>query len=452
MNTVLRRIAIAALLVLGFGAAGLVCQRVGARGRYAVDYSTYGAGPTGTKGLYLLTEELGANPRRWAEDLGRLPEGGMLVALGNCRDPMLRDLSRVERETLLRWVESGGVLMVAGIDDYVTREGFGVELVGDREQCTPNEGLIGMFARARRGPRKRADDPPAEEGAGTSGGDAPQLEDLPGLLSDDPSRAYEELAESERLPEARAAVGVDPPLLGAPFVGMREPLELRVADEAAGEHLLRLDGPDGRPVAVRVPVGRGAVVALASASPFQNRDLAAQNGGVLFARLVRTLVPQGPVLFDEYHLGVGQRRSLMRYLRQAGAGPLVVQILLLVAVAVWRLGARFGSALSPPAPELGGTASYVEGVALLYAKAKDPPGAARILVRRALSRIGAHHHLDSRDPRALADALEARGRREAAQAVRAIAGATPRRRGPFGLPRFADELDALLRRAVAEPR
>lgn len=449
MRRLVRRTAVAAAVILGLGAAGLVCQRVADRGRYAVDYSTYGAGPTGTRGLYLLAEELGARPRRWAEDLGRLPDGGMLVALGSCRDRMARELGRIERRNLRRWVQAGGVLVVAGVDDYLAREDFGVELAGSGEQCTPDEGLVGMLVRAER-------DADEDEGDGDGDGEPPEaargLEDLPDAFRDDPAGTYDEVTARESPGEARVAVGAGEPLRNVPFVGLRRPLEVRVDEGVSGDTLLRLDGPDGRPAAVRVDVGRGAVVAIASASPFQNRDLASQNGGVLFARLLRAHAPEGPVIFDEYHLGVGQRRSMMRYLRQVGAGALVLQVLLLVAFVLWRLGARFGRPRRDPPPEPAGTASYVEGVGTLYAKAKDPAGAARILVRRALERIGAHHHLDPHDPEALAAALEARHRTDGAAAVRALAARADAPVGRRGLARLAAEIDRRVAEATADTR
>lgn len=98
MRRLARRAAIATAVILGLGLSGVMCQRVSARGRYVAAYSTYGSGPEGTRGLYLLAEQIGARPQRWAEDLGRLPEGGgMLVALGACETWMRRDVGRLER-------------------------------------------------------------------------------------------------------------------------------------------------------------------------------------------------------------------------------------------------------------------------------------------------------------------------------------------------------------------
>ncbi len=414
MRRLLRRVAIAAVVILGLGAAGLVCQRVSDRGRYATAYSTYGSGPEGTRGLYLLTEELGARPRRWAEELARLPERGMLVALGSCEQLMRREVDRIERENLRAWVERGGVLVVAGVTDYVDREDFAAELRGSAEQCRPRHGLLGMLARAEQraggsGPRDAPDGGPLE------------LEDLPTAARQDPVGTYEEVTAQDELLEARRAVAAAGPLEGLRAVGLRGPVRVEVDAETPAETLLRFDDDAGRAAGVRIPVGEGAVVLLASASSFTNRDLVEEGGAALFARLVREHAPAGPVIFDEYHLGVGQRRSTMRYLRQAGAGGFVVQALLLAAFALWRLGARFGGVRADAPEDPGGTASYVDGVARLYEKAADPSGAAHIVVERALARIARHHQLPSSDPARMIEAFERRGRKGPAEAVSALA-------------------------------
>lgn len=437
MSKTLRRIALGALVVLGFGAAGLVCQRVGARGRYVSSFSTYGGGPEGTRGLYLLAESLGARPARWAEDLGRLPERGMLVALGSCDQLMRRGLGRVERENLRAWVERGGVLVVAGVPDYLTKESLGIALRGSDALCRPSHGLIGMLARAE----KRAERGEPED-------DEPELEDLPDALAADPVGTYEAVTAEDEEPEARLAAAVGAPLVGIEPVGMRRALEIQLEDGVEAETLLALDGPNGRPVGVRVAIGEGAVLALSSASAFTNRELAA-GGGVLFARLVRAHAPEGPVLFDEYHLGVGQQRSMMRYLRQVGATAVIVQVLLLVAFALWRLGARFGGTRGELPPEPGGTASYVDSVAQLYRSSGDSGGAARVVVRRALGRIAAHHHLSTNDPGRMIELLTERSRHEAAEAVLALEKLLTSD-GGRGLARLIADVDELVTKGTLD--
>jgi hypothetical protein len=428
VKRIVKRVAIGIAVLLAFGAAGLMCQRVSERGRYVAAFSTYGAGPDGTRGLYLLADGMGARPRRWAEELGSLPEGGMLVALGSCDQQMRREVGRLEREELKRWIERGGVLLVAGVRDYVTMEGFGVELTGE---CRPDEGLIGMLARA-------------EEDE-----DNDELEELPGAFEEDPTGTYEEVTEIEGPHPARMATGVAPPFGALIPVGLRRPMEIELADDARATTLLTLDGPHGAPAGVRVDIGRGSVIVLASGSMFSNADLRSQGGGVLFSRIVRDAAPRGPILFDEYHLGVGQRRSMMRYLRQIGGTAVVVQLLLLCALFIWRSGARFGAPKIEPPPEPAGTASYVDGVATLYSKARDPAGAGRIVIRRALARIAAHHHLGSADPARMAELLDERKRRGAAEAVR---GLLKRQEGDAkaGLARLVEEVDALVDQARSD--
>jgi hypothetical protein len=431
-----KRVAVAAVVLGLFGVAGLVCERVSERGRYATAFSTYGAGPEGTRGLYLLAGSIGARPRRWAEELGRLPEGGgMLVALGDCGQLMRREVGRIERENLKRWIERGGVLVVAGVVDYTTMDTLGVEIVRDEERCAPRGGLIGMMARA--------------EGEGGEEDEQAQreLDELPERMSEDPVGTYDDVTEEEGVEAAHLATATDAPLLGMRPVGMRRPLGVLTAEDARATEILRLEGDEGPAVGMRVEVGRGAIIALGSASLFANRDLRTQGGGVLFARLVREHAPRGPVLFDEYHLGVGQRRSMMRYLRQVGLTGVVVQVMLLVLFVIWRSGARFGGTKTDPAPEPAGTASYVDGVAVLYEKARDPAGAGRIVIRRALARIAAAHHLGTPDAERMVKLLDERRRRVAADAVRTLAARLERGLGSGSLAKLVEEVDALVLRA-----
>lgn len=409
----LRTVLFVGLGLLALGVFGLMCQRVAARGRYAVAYSSYGAGPTGAQALYLLAGEIGARPVRWSQDLGHLPRRAMLVALGGCDNLMARPVSRFEREALAQWVDRGGVLVVAGAQDYLWKD-IGVRLERPIESCLSDTGLVGMLVRSEREAEREQDEPPQRDPGQT--GDPDGLDGLPQALRDDPSGTLDELTEEEPLP---APVWATP---GALFSGMgavplRQPATVEVTQGVDAVSLLALPGG---PAAVMVRRGEGAVVAIASASPFQNREVGNSDGGVIFARLVRELAPRGPVIFDEYHLGVGERRSFSQYVGELGGGALALQLLVVVLFVLWRWATRFGAPLvAPPAPPEG-TASYVAAFGTLYAKSKDAKGAIGLLARHALQRVAEHHHVQSASSDALAEILEQSSRSAQAAAVRQL--------------------------------
>src|SRR6185295_18217202 len=106
--------------------------------------------------------------------------------------------------------------------------------------------------------------------------------------------------------------------------------------------------------------------------------------------------------------------------RQAGATPFIVQLAFAVLLVLWRAGARFGGVREAPEPAPAGTASFVAATGRLFARASDPPGAAQILVKQALGRVAAFHHVPSTTSHKLARALAERGLTKSADAVRAI--------------------------------
>jgi hypothetical protein len=413
------RVLLAGLLGLLVFGGGFVCQRVADRGRFASEYSSYGAGPKGTRGLFLLAEALDARPRRWVEDLAALPEGGMLIALGACKG-MARKLSRYEQQELTRWVEAGGVLLVAGARHYLPKS-LGVTFEPS-DDCPQLLELVG-------GESAGSDEEAADESAADDDDD------------DDADDGDDESAVAATPPDSGSAVlggmgsddmvwtsPADALLAGLPPIAMRKPGRLVIDDKAKSARVL-LSFPDApgtmssvqREAAVAIERGRGKVIVLASASMLQNRELEAGEGGVLFGRLLAAYAPKGPLLFDEYHLGVGERRSMTRYLRNVGATPFALQLLLAALVLLWRSGARFGAIRKPRPPAPSGTASFVSALGGLFERAADPQGALRILEHQALAHVAARHHLPpSTSSQRIARALEMRGLKRAAEAVKRI--------------------------------
>lgn len=435
MSAILRRAAIALAVVGMLGATGLVCQRVGERGRWALPYSTRGSGPEGTRALYLLVARQGAEPQRWTEDLGALPDGGVLVALGGCEHLASRPLARHERERLVRWVEAGGTLLVAGAPDYLP-PALGVSLDAPSfEECLGRSGLVGMVVRSW----QRAGD---DAGAAPDGGVSPSL---PG----DPTQVAEvirETAADDAPPEPAWARPTAAPLLGMGAVGLRRAASVHVAAGTEATELLAIDGASA---GVSVRRGAGTVIALASASALTNGDLVASNGAALFMRLLRDR--EGPVRFDEYHLGAGERRSFMRWVSEIGMLPLVLQLLVVALFFAWRAGARFGAPRRSLAEEPATTASLALAVGAIFARSEDSRGALAIVVRHAIGRVAAHHRIDAQDAERLAVELRRRKREEAAGAVLGIATlAREGGRSSADLLRVTQGIDALVARATRE--
>jgi hypothetical protein len=449
------KLALAALALAFFSLSGFVCQRVADRGRFAVPFSTYGSGPQGTRALFLLAARLGYSAQRWSQDLAALPANGLLVALGDCESGMARPLSRYEAAELGRWIDQGGTLLVGGARRYLP-EKLGVTFAPEPHcdaawrfvrdpDAGDDDGEDDVPPEAFGPPKTGAHD--AGSDAGVPGGDA----GVTAASAGGTGAANEGAAREERIAWAIAS---EAPLLGLEPLPLRRPGTL-VIDEGAKAHvILRLPQTEGaaqsaRPAGVVVRHGQGRVIALASASALQNRALGIADGGLLFARLLAAYAGRGPVLFDEYHLGVGERRSMMRYLRQAGATPFIVQLAFAVLLVLWRGGARFGGVRDAPEPAPAGIASFVAATGRLFARAGDPAGAAQILVKQALGRVAAFHHLPATPAHKLARALDERGLAQAGGAVRAIGeleNRPPRDEG--GLVALSRALDDAVARAT----
>jgi hypothetical protein len=101
-------------------------------------------------------------------------------------------------------------------------------------------------------------------------------------------------------------------------------------------------------VAIRVPLGRGEIVALADAYPLSNRGLRDGDNGLLLANLARELAgnSSGVIALDEYHHGFVEREaSPQALLRMTLTGPwgyAAAQAILVGALALIAAGVRFG--------------------------------------------------------------------------------------------------------------
>jgi hypothetical protein len=254
-------------------------------------------------------------------------------------------------------------------------------------------------------------------------------------------------APSEEEEPLRWASPVGEAVIGMGAVPMTTPARIVIEDGAPHEVLFEIAG---EPAGVVMKRGRGAVVLLSSASPFQNTWLDAGLGGTLLYRLSDALAPGAPILFDEYHLGVGSSRSIVQYLRGLGAGPLMLQLLLVVALLLFRLGARFGRPALEAPPRAGGSLSYVEAVGGLYALTRDREGVLTILRRSALDRVAARLRTHAREPRAIDDEAGARLSERARAAILAFEPKEQPPKSDRALVERARAYDALVATATEE--
>jgi hypothetical protein len=107
-------IAVVLLLLVALNAASYVSETSGPDSEFNPDRSTYNAGATGTRALYDLLAESGHKVMRWREQpvalLGQSANQSpaTFVVVGKTREPFEGD----EAETVLKWVERGGRLVV----------------------------------------------------------------------------------------------------------------------------------------------------------------------------------------------------------------------------------------------------------------------------------------------------------------------------------------------------
>ena len=430
------RIGLGVCALLAAALLALTLERVAERGRFAHALSSYGSGPQGVRALYLLAGELGYKPLRWSQDLARLPARATLLALGDCESGMARLLSRYEGEELVRWLGDGGVLVVAGARHYLPK-GLGIEFEPDpRCPAKPNP-------REAESSDEQATNPDA--GLDADGGVNAELPAQAPIAPPDASLPIDAGAESNQDEETELAApepaeqSAEPTLWGVPMahplrglsiVPFRDPSSLSLANDPAVQTLMGApdtsdDAPasDVQPLVVTLQHGHGRLIVLASASMLQNSELESSEGAALFARLLGEYSAGEVVLFDEYHLGVGERRSLMQYLRQLGAMPALCQLLFGALIALWRGGARFGAVRAPAPAAPAGTTSFVSALGRLYQRVGDSAAAVRLIARAALARIAGHHGIAAVQASALESALRERGASQAHAAVQRIVAA-----------------------------
>ena len=206
--------------------------------------------------------------------------------------------------------------------------------------------------------------------------------------------------------------------------------------------------PTIRPAVLGLPLGAGRVAVLADAGIVRNSLLSEEKLVVLPQRLLEWAAPSAtsPVIFDEYHHGLGNHGSAMRAIRaaltktpagRAGVQVLLAGLLLLVAAGARPIAARARMRLERRSP--------LEHVGAL-SRAYMQKGASRLAARRLVHGIRRRHGTAARSGddeaflRRLAERHPALG-----PGVQRLVAATKKQVSPRELTELADDIDTIER-------
>lgn len=364
--------------------------------------------PDGVAGLYRAIARLGPPTAiRVTPLVDAGPLRGTLVMLQPVRPPSPREVHE-----LLEWVRGGGTLI------HAPRRG------------SPILDSLGLVRRTL------LEEGDSAEASGAS--PAAELDDGPLWSAEQP------LAEG--LPVARAARYAI-----APDTASEENEEVDDADEEPGadpvpHHPLLLSAPDSAghrwAVAVSIPLREGRIVSFADAAPLSNRFAGEAPLAVLAVRAAIVWTnPGDSVFFDEFSQGLGASRSPARatvdFLIGTPVGRASLHLGVVVLVAFFCAGLRFGAPLAPAGGPGRSSLEHVTALAAVYESAHARETAAVLM----LGRLARTAHLppphDLRDAERLLERLEKRTARP--RALRLI------RRGlsanPLDLTRVAQGID-----------
>jgi hypothetical protein len=340
------------------------------------DRSSFNAGPTGTRALYDFLHESGYQVARWRESTASLlsfngPKPATIVVIGETRIPF----TKTESKELLRWVETGGRLVVIdrspdekilpasgewtikthmtsfpwpGLNptdfEQMTREVKPLPpsqptlMARDVEKILPSRfaGAITVVPRYR------------TKAGGNSGGGSSQ-DNAAGGNSEEPADDSESDAEpTPKAEEASATVDKGPKVSPAPVTNFSDERGTLLVD---------------------YPHGKGRIVLLSDPFIVANNGINRADNLQLAINIV--VGNGGVVAFDEFHQGrAATHNALIQYFEGTPVVAICGQLALLGLAIVWSRGTRFARPLPLPQVDRRSSLEFVASMAELQQRAK----------------------------------------------------------------------------------
>lgn len=268
--------------------------------------STYSSAEWGALGLQRWVQALGYRARNLEYTEWRIPDDTAALFI---IDPQQERISDAEAQETLRWVRTGGTLILVQ-----TRPGF---------VQNPNELMQALGA---------------------------------SVVIADPDAEVEQASAAQ-------------PLLNAPPV-VSVPVKTNAALDLNRDDWVPLLQTKLGPSLVGLQEGRGYVYIAASTYPFTNAGLREPGSAPLLLNLLARVPGGGTILFDEYHHGFNTPPTLRRVALQQGWGWAVAYAVLVIVLYILLTGRRFGKPVPLPADiARRSSAEYVQSMAMLFRRA-----------------------------------------------------------------------------------
>jgi hypothetical protein len=370
-------------LLAGLNAATYVQKQTAPDSEVVPNRSTFNTGTTGTQAFYTLLAESGRKVIRW-----QVPPAALLTAGTNAPNVFVvtgtirRDFEPNEVEELLRWVSSGGRLVII---DHEPPEGFLTttanwnlkidnpqnpwlftidasdqkQMIGDTAAVKPVQPTLltqnvnaiqpsrfvssVTFTRFFDGskPPVYSDTPPPAESFDLLSGRSLRLQNAPAK------------AKAGELYQMPSPTPVEP--FSLPVDEIASPSQIApLAHFAAGD----------KNIVVDAPFGNGRIVMLTDPFIISNGGIALVDNAQLGINLVSTV--DGVVAFDEFHQGYGSDNN--RFLQFFEGTPVIaifLQMALLIGLVFFSQSRRFARPVPEPEPDRLSKLEYVAAMAEL---------------------------------------------------------------------------------------
>jgi len=381
-----RNAIIVALAVLAVALATAILSTLAPPDSGGIGRDSYGVEALGQRGIFDTLAALGiAVERRTAPPLPDLPPATLVLLAPS---PSIVGFNSRYLAGLMPWVEAGGRIVVAPAPPTAPEPGDGARR--SRGQVTPVDvatalGLDGLVV-VDAGPAAGRDRQEPDDSLASRGRRA-----LEGMLRG--GVRLEAWLDDVECTGAWAEAGPDIRRIALP-VGRRLGLEygdhravatLVIPDRAAEEL------PDEEPassaprvIAAAFSRGAGSIVVVADPALFANRFLGQADNAVAAVRL---LAPDSqPVVFDEFHHGLGPRGQPLWLVTRPGFGPVAAALLATVLLVVWRQGTRLGPPIADRPVDRRGIGEYLDAMGHLLSQGGGDPRAIVADVRAGIAR------------------------------------------------------------------